>query len=69
MSAKSKAQAVKNRVFELLCKAEGGDRLSRIVDRTIMSLIALSILSIVLESFTFICIKYHPAGQALQAAE
>ncbi len=59
MSAKSKAQAVKNRVFELLCKAEDGDRLSRIVDRTIMSLIALSILSIVLESFTSIYIKYY----------
>ena len=45
-------KAVKKRVYELINKAEDGDRTSQIFDWTIMILIALSVISIVLESFT-----------------
>lgn len=54
-----KLQAVKKRTFELLCKAEDGDRISQIIDWTIMGLIALSVLSIILESFAGLYQRYH----------
>lgn len=41
---------LKERVFEIISKADEGDKASRIFDFSIMTLIALSILSIVLES-------------------
>ena len=50
---------VKKRVFEIISKAENGDRASQIFDWSIMALIALSILSIILESFAGIYEKYH----------
>lgn len=52
-------QSVKNRVFEIIDKAEDGDRISKIVDYSIMALIALSILSIVLESFSSLYSSYY----------
>ncbi len=42
---------LKKRVFEIISKADEGDRLSRLFDGTIMSLILLSIIAIILESF------------------
>ena len=41
----------KKRIFEIISKAEDGDGWSKAFDRMIMALIALSVLSIVLESF------------------
>ena len=51
--------AIKKRVFEIISKAEDGDRISKIVDWSIMALIALSILSIILESFQSLYLKYY----------
>lgn len=49
----------KKRVFEIISKAEEGDRASKIFDWTIMILIALSIISIILESFDDLISRYH----------
>ena len=50
---------IKQRTFEIISKAEDGDRVSQIFDWSIMALIALSILSIILESFMKIRVKYR----------
>ena len=50
---------LKKRVFEIINKAEDGDLASKIFDWTIMALIALSIISIILESFADIYARYH----------
>ena len=55
----ARPKAFKKRVFEIISKAESGDRASQIFDWSIMALIALSILSIVLESFSGLNDKYH----------
>ena len=57
----TKYQAVKKRVFEIISKAEDGDTASRIFDRSIMILIALSIVSIILESFSGIYLRWNRA--------
>lgn len=49
---------LKNRVFAIVSKADEGDRASRIFDITIMVLIVLSVLSIILESFSTLQEKY-----------
>ena len=54
-----KYKAIKKRTFEIISKAEEGDRASQIFDWAIMTLIALSILSIILESFAGIYEKWH----------
>lgn len=56
-----KYAAIKKRVFELISKSEDGDTIGKIVDWTIMALIALSILSIILESFSDINAKWNSA--------
>ena len=66
MTAKSKMLAFKTRVFELLSKAEEGDRASRFIDRFIMTLIALSVLSIILESFVSLYAKYYTLFKAFE---
>ena len=66
MSATSRTKAFKNRVFELLCKADDGDRISQIIDWTIMALIALSILSIILESFAAVYTRCHTVLKAFE---
>lgn len=48
---------IRRRIFEIISKAENGDIVSRIFDGLIMSLIFLSILSIVLESFESIAAR------------
>ena len=54
----SRYKQIKKRVFEIISKAEDGDIASKIFDWSIMILIALSILSIILESFPEISEKY-----------
>ena len=49
----------KERVFEIISKADEGDRASRIFDGLIMALIGLSIVSIVLESYADLAQKYQ----------
>ena len=51
--------SLKKRVFEIINKAEDGDLASKIFDWTIMALIALSIISIILESFADIYARYN----------
>jgi len=59
-------KAIKKRVFEIISKAEDGDRASKIFDWSIMILIALSIISIILESFANIYEKYHSVFQVFE---
>lgn len=61
-----KYQKIKKRVFEIISKAEEGDKASAIFDWTIMALIALSIVSIILESFADIYAKYHSVFQVFE---
>ena len=49
---------MKQRVFEIISKAEDGDRASRIFDLSIMGLIIISILSIVLQSYASLAVRY-----------
>lgn len=60
--------AVKKRTFEIISKAEEGDRVSKIFDNTIMILIALSILAIILESFSDLYTHYHKWFEIFDAA-
>jgi voltage-gated potassium channel len=62
----SNYQKIKKRVFEIISKAEDGDRASAIFDWTIMALIALSIISIIMESFADIYSKYHSVFQVFE---
>lgn len=54
-----KPKTFKRRVFEIISKAEKGDWASQIFDWLIMTLIALSVLSIILESFSSLNDQYH----------
>ncbi len=47
----AKNSAIKKRTFEIISRAEDGDRLSAVFDWSIMLLIVLSILNIILDSF------------------
>ena len=49
---------VKKRVFDIISKAEDGDRASRIFDGCIIALIVLSILAIILQSFESLSVKF-----------
>lgn len=57
---------IKKRIYEIISKAEEGDRVSKIFDWSIMILIALSIISIILESFVSIYDKYHSVFQIFE---
>lgn len=59
-------QRIRKRVFEIISKAEDGDRASEIFDWTIMTLIAVSIVSIILESFADINARYHSVFRVLE---
>lgn len=61
-----KYQSIKKRVFEIISKAEEGDRASAVFDWCIMGLIALSVLTIVLESFASIHDQWHPVFHVLE---
>lgn len=57
---------IKQRVFELISKAENGDRASALFDWSIMALIILSILAIILDSFQSIHEKYYSSFQIFE---
>lgn len=57
----------KKRIFEIISKGGDGDRASQWFDGLIMVLIAVSIVSIVLESFESITAQYRLALSALEA--
>ena len=59
-------KAIKKRIFTIISKAEHGDRASQVFDYTIMALIALSILSIILESFASIYEKWQSVFQIFE---
>ena len=61
-----KYKAIKQRVFEIVSKAEDGDRVSQIFDWSIMVLIALSIVSIILESFSAIYGRWYSVFRAFE---
>lgn len=61
-----RVKAIKKRVFEIINKAEDGDRASQIFDWSIMALIALSIISIILESFAGIYERWHSVFQVFE---
>ena len=57
---------LKHRIFEIINKAENGDRASSIFDWTIMILIALSILTIILDSFQSIHDRFQTVFQVFE---
>lgn len=61
-----KYQSIKKRVFEIISKAEDGDQVSAVFDWCIMGLIALSVLTIILESFASIYDQWHPVFHVLE---
>ncbi len=58
---------IKKRVFEIINKAEDGDLASRIFDWVIMVLILLSILSIILESFAGLYVRWYSLFKIFEA--
>ena len=58
--------AIKKRIFEIISKAEDGDRASSVFDWSIMILIALSILAIILDSFQSVHQKYQALFRVLE---
>ena len=59
-------RSVKKRVFELVSKAEDGDAVGKIFDWLIMSLIALSIVAIILESYIRIYVRWRSVFQIFE---
>lgn len=57
----------KKRIFEIISKADEGDKVSKAFDTMILTLIVLSIVSIVLESFENIAIKYSVVLRVFEA--
>ena len=49
---------MKRRIFEIISRAEDGDRASRVFDLSIMVLIALSVVAIVLQSYESLSVRY-----------
>lgn len=62
----AKCSAIKRHTFEIISKAESGDRISSIFDWSIMILIALSILTIILDSFQSIHERCQTLFQAFE---
>ena len=62
----SRYKSIKKRIFEIISKAENGDLASQFFDWSIMALIALSIISIILESFAGIYEKWHSVFQVFE---
>lgn len=57
---------MKRRVYEIISRAEDGDRASKVFDVTIMALIVLSILSIILQSFESLATAWAGGFHALE---
>ena len=58
---------MKKRIFDIINKAETGDRASRVFDLGIMALIVLSVISIILQSFEDIAEKYDTLFSIFEA--
>ena len=56
----------KKRIFEIISRAEDGDHVSAVFDWTIMALIILSIVTIILDSFQSLHVKYYALFQVLE---
>ena len=52
-------RTIKQRVFEIISKAEEGDRASKAFDVGIIILIVLSVVAIILQSFATLAVKYY----------
>ena len=50
---------LKRRIYEIISKAEEGDKASKIFDVSIIVLIALSIIAIILQSFKSLAVRYE----------
>lgn len=59
-----KYQIYKKRIFEIIEKAQGEDKVSRCFDTMILGLIVLNTVAIVLESFTILLANGHSCGFA-----
>ena len=57
---------LKQRVFEIISKADEGDRMSRLFDGMIMTLILLSVVSIILESYKTLAENYKAVFRAFE---
>lgn len=57
---------IKRRVFEIISKAENGDRASRAFDTAIIALILLSVVAIVLQSFNTLAARYAGVFSAFE---
>lgn len=57
---------MKKRIFEIISRAEDGDRASRAFDIGIMALIVLSVLSIILQSYAILAVRYYRAFRWLE---
>ena len=57
---------MKKRIFEIISRAENGDRASRAFDVSIMALIIVSILSIILQSYASLATRYAKAFSILE---
>lgn len=57
---------IKRRVFEIISKAENGDRASQAFDAAIIVLILLSVAAIVLQSFSTLALRYAAVFSAFE---
>ena len=57
---------IKQRVYEILCKGDEGDKASRIVDWTIVLLVLLTAATVILESFPDIAQRYSGIFHGLE---
>lgn len=57
---------IKRRVFKIISKAENGDRASQMFDVAIVTLILLSVVSIVLQSFDLLAVRYANVFSAFE---
>ena len=57
---------MRRRIFEIISKAQEGDRASRVFDLTIMGLISLSVISIVLQSFESLSTRFDKLFTAFE---
>ena len=61
-----KIRKLKQRIFEIISKSENGDTASSVFDWMIVILIALSIITIVLESFQSIRVRFHAVFSVIE---
>lgn len=57
---------MKRRIFEIISRAEDGDRASRVFDISVMVLIIVSVLSIILQSFEGLAERYATVFSVLE---